>query len=166
MSLTQGPCPPLLSIAYGSLGFLTSIEPADAKAAIEAVLAGNKESVNITARSRVEVSVFRAGCEEPEVTVLGLNELIVERGPSPYMTALDAFLDGDYLTVVQADGILVATPTGSTAYSLSAGGSILFPTIPAILFTPICPHSLSFRPLLLPDSSCITLQVPSTSRGE
>ena len=165
-SMFQGPCPPVLSIAHGSLGFLTAWEPSEARKAIEGVLDGWREPCDFTPRSRIAVAIYRDGSDVPEATMYGLNELIVERGPSPYMTALDTYLDGEYLTCVQADGILLATPTGSTAYSLSAGGSILFPTVPALLFTPICPHSLSFRPTMFPDSSVITLKVPDTARGE
>lgn len=164
-SLFQGPCPPIIPVAHGSLGFLTAIEPSEVHCIIDCVLNGVKMPFDFTPRSRLCVTLYRGTTSAPEATFLGLNELIVERGPSPYMTALDTYLDGEYLTVVQADGILCATPTGSTAYSLSAGGSILFPTVPALLFTPICPHTLSFRPVMFPDSSVITLQVPSTARG-
>lgn len=94
-----------------------------------------------------------------------LNELSIDRGTSPYMAAVDAFVDGEHLTTVYADGILIATPTGSTAYSLAAGGSIMLPSTPGICFTPICPHSLSFRPLILPDSALIRLVVPATARA-
>ena len=164
-SLFQGPCPPLLSVAFGSLGFLTAVEPAHARAAISALLLGHEEPVEFAPRSRIRVTIQRAGSDVPETVMFGLNELVVDRGSSPYMTALDAFLDDEYLTVVQADGVLVATPTGSTAYSLSAGGSILFPTVPALLLTPICPHSLSFRPIMFPDSSTLKLVVPTSARG-
>lgn len=165
-SLFQGSCPPLVSIAFGSLGFLTAVNPTDGRAVLEAVLSEGREGFEFTPRSRVRVDVYRDGASSPEHSLQGLNELIVDRGSSPYMTALDAFIDDEYLTTVQADGILCATPTGSTAYSLSAGGSILFPTVPALLFTPICPHSLSFRPVMFPDSSVITLSVPKTARCE
>ena len=80
------------------------------------------------------------------------------------MTMIDAYVNGAFLTTVQADGIIIATPTGSTAYSLSAGGPIVAPSVPCILFTPVCPHTLSFRPLIFPDSSIIRLQVPDDAR--
>lgn len=69
------------------------------------------------------------------------------------------YVDGNFLTLVQADGVIVSTPTGSTAYNMSAGGSIVHTGVRAVLVTPICPHSLSFRPVLLPDNSVITLRV-------
>lgn len=94
-----------------------------------------------------------------------LNDLVVDRGPSPYVSLLELFGDEHHMTTVQADGLCVATPTGSTAYSLSAGGSLVHPEIPAMLITPICPHTLSFRPMLLPDSMELRICVPYNSRS-
>ncbi|KAK9900233.1 hypothetical protein P389DRAFT_9662 [Cystobasidium minutum MCA 4210] len=94
-----------------------------------------------------------------------LNDLVVDRGPSPYVSLLELFGDEHHLTTVQADGLCVATPTGSTAYSLSAGGSLVHPEIPTLLITPICPHTLSFRPMLLPDSMELRIAVPYNSRS-
>ncbi|KAH9945700.1 ATP-NAD kinase-like domain-containing protein [Amylocystis lapponica] len=94
-----------------------------------------------------------------------LNDLVVDRGPSPYVSLLELFGDEHHLTTVQADGLTISTPTGSTAYSLSAGGSLVHPEIPAILITPICPHTLSFRPMLLPDSMELRICVPFNSRS-
>ncbi|KAI5123867.1 hypothetical protein M0805_005684 [Coniferiporia weirii] len=94
-----------------------------------------------------------------------LNDLVVDRGPSPYMSLLELFGDEHHMTTVQADGLTVSTPTGSTAYSLSAGGSLVHPEIPAILISPICPHTLSFRPMLLPDSMELRICVPFNSRS-
>ncbi|KAF5370614.1 hypothetical protein D9758_002090 [Tetrapyrgos nigripes] len=94
-----------------------------------------------------------------------LNDLVVDRGPSPYVSLLELFGDEHHMTTVQADGLTVSTPTGSTAYSLSAGGSLVHPEIPALLITPICPHTLSFRPMLLPDSMELRICVPYNSRS-
>lgn len=94
-----------------------------------------------------------------------LNELVVDRGPSPFLTNLDCYCSDTKITTVQADGLLVATPTGSTAYSMSAGGSIVHPSISCILLTPICPHSLSFRPVILPDSTQLKIRVPEDARS-
>ncbi|KAJ9104471.1 hypothetical protein QFC21_001966 [Naganishia friedmannii] len=101
----------------------------------------------------------------PVETFEVLNDLVVDRGPSPYVSLLELFGDDHHLTTVQADGLCIATPTGSTAYSLSAGGSLVHPGIPAILISPICPHTLSFRPMLLPDSMEVRVCVPYNSRS-
>lgn len=94
-----------------------------------------------------------------------LNEVVIDRGPSPYVSNLELFGDDTLLTVIQADGCIFSTPTGSTAYSLSAGGSLCDPSIPAILLTPICPHTLSFRPMLLNDTISLRVAVPRGSRA-
>ncbi|KAJ2083105.1 hypothetical protein H4R24_001080 [Coemansia sp. RSA 988] len=94
-----------------------------------------------------------------------MNEMVVDRGPSPYLSQIELYGDGNHLTTVEADGLCLATPTGSTAYSLAAGGSLVHPEIPAILVTPICPHTLSFRPMLLPDSMVLRVVVPPDSRN-
>ncbi|CAE7086341.1 unnamed protein product [Rhizoctonia solani] len=101
----------------------------------------------------------------PVETFEVLNDLVIDRGPSPYVSMLELFGDEHHMTTVQGDGLTVSTPTGSTAYSLSAGGSLVHPEIPAILITPICPHTLSFRPMLLPDSMELRVCVPYNSRS-
>jgi len=78
--------------------------------------------------------------------------VVLDRGLSPFLTNLDLYIDGKYITTVQGDGLIVSTPTGSTAYSVAAGASMVHPSVSAILVTPICPHSLSFRPIVLPAS--------------
>ncbi|KAJ2524716.1 hypothetical protein GGI11_000610 [Coemansia sp. RSA 2049] len=94
-----------------------------------------------------------------------MNEVVVDRGPSPYLSQLELYGDGNHLTTVEADGLCLATPTGSTAYSLAAGGSLVHPEIPAILVTPICAHTLSFRPMLLPDTMVLRVVLPPDSRN-
>ncbi|KAF2716951.1 ATP-NAD kinase [Polychaeton citri CBS 116435] len=94
-----------------------------------------------------------------------LNELVIDRGPSSYISSLDLYANDSLLTRISADGIILSTPTGSTAYSLSAGGSLVHPDIPAILLTPICPHTLSFRPMLLNDDMALKVSVPASGRG-
>ncbi|KAJ3112957.1 hypothetical protein HDU96_003958 [Phlyctochytrium bullatum] len=101
----------------------------------------------------------------PTETFQIINDLVVDRGPSAFMSQLEVYVDDRHLTTVQADGLVISTPTGSTAYSLSAGGSITHPEVPSILVTPICPHTLSFRPMLLPDSIELRIQVPRDSRS-
>ena len=94
-----------------------------------------------------------------------LNEVVVDRGSSPYLAALECFCDDVHLTTVQADGIIFATPTGSTAYSMAAGGSVVHPAVPCILVTPICPHVLSFRSMVFPDHVILRCYVPDDARS-
>jgi len=94
-----------------------------------------------------------------------MNEVALHRGSSPHLNTIDVFVDGQHLTEAVSDGLIVSTPTGSTAYSLSAGGPIVHPSLSAIVLTPICPRSLSFRPLVFPSSSLITLRIGDRSRA-
>jgi NAD+ kinase len=102
--------------------------------------------------------VFRGdNLEKSEALVINdfhvLNEVVIDRGPSPYSLSLDLYVDGNKFTSILGDGIIISTPTGSTAYNLSAGGSIVQANLDVICVTPLAPHSLSFRPLILPASS-------------
>jgi NAD+ kinase len=175
-SLFPHAMPPVIALAFGSLGFTTSHSLSSFQNLITKIMSGaasgshfTSEPIPLSTRMRLRVDVFRAGSDPkrdaPEVTHVVFNELLLERGPSPYMASLDAFIDDELLTTVQADGLIIATQTGSTAYSLSAGGSILSPNTASILFTPICPHTLSFRPLLFPDSAVVRLEVPASARA-
>ncbi|KAF3222149.1 hypothetical protein TWF191_006910 [Orbilia oligospora] len=101
---------------------------------------------------------------KPEKSFSVLNELVVDRGPNATLSSTELFGDDEHLTSVQADGICIATPTGSTAYSLAAGGSLSHPDNPVMLVSPICAHSLSFRPIILPDSMVIRVAVPYDAR--
>jgi NAD+ kinase len=94
-----------------------------------------------------------------------LNEVVVDRGSSSFLTNITVYERDTFLTRVQADGLMIATPTGSTAYSAAAGGSMVHPNVPAILFTPICPHSLNFRPIVLPDYAELELYVGDDARS-
>lgn len=152
--------PPVISFNLGSLGFLTPFEFEDFRTEITEVLKGN---CNLSLRMRLTCGIIRRGYVEHEFQVL--NEVVVDRGASPYLSNLDCFCDGKYITTVQADGIIMSTPTGSTAYSMSAGGSMVHPSVPAILFTPICPHSLSFRPIVFPDSAQLRIEISEDARS-
>ncbi|KAJ7209550.1 NAD+ kinase [Mycena pura] len=129
--------------------------------ALESGWSGVPEDAKAIAKDK-EIMCFSTRAVE---TFEVLNDLVVDRGPSPYVSQLELFGDDHHMTTVQADGLTVSTPTGSTAYSLSAGGSLVHPEIPAILITPICPHTLSFRPMLLPDSMELRICVPFNSRS-
>jgi NAD+ kinase len=165
--LFQGIVPPILSFSLGSLGFLTNFEYDKFKEQLNKVM--GEDGMRVSMRMRFTCTVYRGGVsgkdmEEAEQFEV-LNELVIDRGPSPYVSNLELYGDNELLTVVQADGCIFATPTGSTAYSLSAGGSLVHPDIPAILLTPICPHTLSFRPMVLSDSLLLRVSIPRNSRA-
>ncbi|KAH9866091.1 hypothetical protein J1614_008655 [Plenodomus biglobosus] len=169
--LFQRIVPPILSFSLGSLGFLTNFQFAQHQSALNKIMCETGMRVNL--RMRFTCTVYRyqknaapgspSHIEAEQFEVL--NELVIDRGPSPYVSNLELYGDNNLLTVVQADGVIFSTPTGSTAYSLSAGGSLVHPDIPAILLTPICPHTLSFRPMLLNDSMLLRIAVPIRSRA-
>ncbi|KAI0019571.1 ATP-NAD kinase-like domain-containing protein [Xylariomycetidae sp. FL0641] len=165
--LFQRVVPPVLSFSLGSLGFLTSFEFEKYKQHLNRVMGDDGMRVNL--RMRFTCTVYRKGAsgqemEEGEQFEV-LNELVIDRGPSPYVSNLELYGDNELLTVVQADGCIFSTPTGSTAYSLSAGGSLVAPELPAILLTPICPHTLSFRPMVLSDTMLLRVSIPRNSRA-
>ncbi|PVI04714.1 ATP-NAD kinase [Periconia macrospinosa] len=169
--LFQRIVPPILSFSLGSLGFLTNFQFDEYRPALSKIMDDTGMRVNL--RMRFTCTVYRyqkhasngapqhIEAEQFEV----LNELVIDRGPSPYVSQLELYGDNNLLTIVQADGCIFSTPTGSTAYSLSAGGSLVHPDIPAISLTPICPHTLSFRPMLLNDSMLLRVAVPRNSRA-
>jgi len=116
----------------------------------------------VSLRMRLECSVTnREGIVRARFNVL--NEVTIDRGSSPYLANLECYCDDVHLTTVQADGIIFATPTGSTAYSMAAGGSVVHPSVPAICVTPICPHVLSFRSMVFPDHVVLKCYVPGKS---
>ena len=165
--LFQGIVPPILSFSLGSLGFLTNFEYDKFKDQLNKVM--GEEGMRVSMRMRFTCTVYKAGLngQDPDESEQFevLNELVIDRGPSPYVSNLELYGDNELLTVVQADGCIFATPTGSTAYSLSAGGSLVHPDIPAILLTPICPHTLSFRPMVLSDTMLLRVSIPRNSRA-
>jgi NAD kinase len=117
-------------------------------------------------RMRLFCRVYRGDAPNVPISIQQpLNELLVDRGSSAFLSSLELWIDGQLVTNVQADGLIVATPSGSSAYSLSAGGPLVAPSVCALLVTPICPHSLSFRPLLLPDCSRIKIRMPDGARA-
>jgi NAD+ kinase len=161
-TLFQNSMPPVMAFSLGSLGFLTPFRVRKYKQSISGVL----NQCKVTLRSRLFCVIVKVVDGKEQVTRRTvLNEVVVDRGYSPYLSNLECFCDNVPITNIQADGIIVSSTTGSTAYSLSAGGSMVHPQMPAILFTPICPHSLSFRPLIFPDSVELKIQVPDDSRS-
>ncbi|KAH8602694.1 NAD kinase associated with ferric reductase, partial [Bisporella sp. PMI_857] len=165
--LFQRIVPPILSFSLGSLGFLTNFKYDQFKESLNKVM--GEEGMRVNLRMRFTCTVYRDGAEGNEMDEAEqyevLNELVIDRGPSSYISNLELYGDNELLTVVQADGCIFSTPTGSTAYSLSAGGSLVHPDIPAILLTPICPHTLSFRPMILSDTLLLRVSIPRNSRA-
>ncbi|CDK28593.1 unnamed protein product [Kuraishia capsulata CBS 1993] len=160
-TLFQRVVPPVMSFSLGSLGFLTNFKFEDFRKLLHnAVVKGVRTNLRMRFTCRVHAANGKLLCEQQV-----LNELTVDRGPSPWVSMLELYGDNSLLTVAQADGLIIATPTGSTAYSLSAGGSLVHPSVSAISVTPICPHTLSFRPILLPDSMVLKVKVPLRSRS-
>ncbi|MCJ1249336.1 NADH kinase pos5 [Trapelia coarctata] len=102
---------------------------------------------------------------QPINTIHALNEVLLHRGADPHLAIISVLVNGRFLTEAVGDGMIISTPTGSTAYSLSAGGSIIHPLVPSLLLTPICPRSLSFRPLVLPANVEIVLRLSEKNRG-
>ncbi|KAL8231049.1 hypothetical protein R6Q57_000827 [Mikania cordata] len=163
-NLFRGAVPPVVSFNLGSLGFLTSHAFEDYKQDLKRVIHGNNtlEGVYITLRMRLRCEIFRNGKAMPGKLFDVLNEVVVDRGSNPYLSKVECYEHDRLITKVQGDGVIVATPTGSTAYSTAAGGSMVHPNVPCMLFTPICPHSLSFRPVILPDSARLELKASQT----
>ncbi|VAH93630.1 unnamed protein product [Triticum turgidum subsp. durum] len=158
--------PPVVSFNLGSLGFLTSHIFEGFRQDMRAVIHGNNTlGVYITLRMRLRCVIFRNGKAMPGKVFDVLNEVVVDRGSNPYLSKIECYEHNHLITKVQGDGVIVATPTGSTAYSTAAGGSMVHPNVPCMLFTPICPHSLSFRPVILPDSARLELKIPDDARS-
>jgi NAD+ kinase len=134
---------PILGINLGRVGFLTEVGPEDAVAALDRVLAG---AATVVERQRIAARVVRAG-QEIHAGV-ALNDAVITKGSAlARMIELDVRVDGEHIALFRSDGLIVATPTGSTAYNLSAGGPVVEPTVEALVINPICPHILSLRPL-------------------
>ncbi|XP_028119069.1 NAD kinase 2, chloroplastic-like isoform X1 [Camellia sinensis] len=166
-NLFRGAVPPVVSFNLGSLGFLTSHKFEDYRQDLRHVIRGNNtlDGVYITLRMRLRCEIFRNGEAMPGKVFDVLNEVVVDRGSNPYISKIECYDHDCLITRVQGDGVIVATPTGSTAYSTAAGGSMVHPNVPCMLFTPICPHSLSFRPVILPDSARLELKIPEDARS-
>lgn len=153
--------PPVVPFAMGSLGFLTSHRIEDMEKTLSDVCLGD---FAISMRSRLVAKVVTAEGVHSKWRYV-LNEVLIDRGPKPVMVELNIGVDGYHVTKVAADGVILSSPTGSTAYSLAAGGSMVHPGVPAMLVTPICPHTLSFRPVVLPDSVVVTISCPTQARN-
>lgn len=147
---------PLLGINRGRLGFLTDISPDEIEARVMPVLNGEYKQ---TRRFMLETSVTRDG--QQIGTGTALNDIVLHPGMSVRMMTFELYVDGEFVYSQRSDGLIVATPTGSTAYALSAGGPLLFPELDAIVVVPLNPHTLSSRPIALHGDAQIELRVSS-----
>ncbi|EFN53556.1 hypothetical protein CHLNCDRAFT_136701 [Chlorella variabilis] len=161
----DAPLPPVISFAMGTLGFLTPFNASMSRTVLSRLLwpPWQGEPVFCTLRSRKQCEVHWGGQLQRVHHVL--NECLIDRGASPAMVQLECFVDGSHITTAQADGLIIATPSGSTAYSMSAGGPMVAPSVPCTLITPVAPHSLSFRPVVVPEHSVIEVHLPQSSRS-
>jgi len=141
---------PLFAVNLGGLGFLTAITVEDVFPELERALRGEHR---IAKRRKMHVEVLRDG--NVLAAFDALNDAVINKVSIARMIDLDTHVDEQFVCAYKADGLIISTPTGSTAYSLSAGGPIVFPAVPALLITPICPHMLTNRPLVVPDTSVI-----------
>jgi NAD+ kinase len=149
---------PIFPVNLGGLGFLTSFTLEELYPALEDVLAGCAP-----VSERVLLLAERTHNESTLTRQRVLNEAVVHKGTLARMIDLELYIDGGFVCRYRADGLIVATPTGSTAYSMSAGGPIVHPAVESILVTPICPHTLNDRPIVVPDVSEIELRIEENS---
>ncbi|NTU42516.1 MAG: NAD(+) kinase [Nitrospirales bacterium] len=149
---------PILGINLGGLGFITEVNREEIFDAVEKLLAG---SCSMEERIMLTTHIHRHGEMISDYVVL--NDIVINKGALARIIELETSVNGSYVTSFRADGLIIATPTGSTAYSLSAGGPILYPTLNSILITPICPHTLTNRPIVLPDDMSIEIVLKSES---
>ncbi len=144
---------PILGVKFGGLGFLVEIGPEELYSALEAILAGRYE---VQKRMVLEARLRNA----PEAaTLYALNDFVIDKAGQMRLVRLKVMIDDEYLNTYISDGLIVATPTGSTAYSLAAGGPIMPPEMKAMVITPICPHSLNARPVVIPDEKTVMVEI-------
>lgn len=136
---------PILGVNLGSLGFLAEVTLDELFPVLEEVLNGD---LKVNEREMLSTHIHRKGERVAEYSVL--NDVVINKGALARIIELETFIDGKYVNTYRADGLIIATPTGSTAYSMAAGGPIIYPTINAIIITPICPFTLTHRPIVVP----------------
>jgi NAD+ kinase len=152
---------PILGVNLGGLGFLTEIPVKRLYPAMEMMLKGELEAES---RLMLETKVLREGKEACRFMVL--NDVVINKGALARIINLDVYINEQFLTTFKADGLIVSTPTGSTAYNLSAGGPVLYPTMASYILTPICPFTLTNRPIILTDSHTVCIRLTKESEEE
>eukprot|EP00794_Sanderia_malayensis_P015212 gene15212-16783_t len=162
-SLFQKGCPPILSFHLGTFGFLMPFQFNDFKKVFKQTL--EDESVGVILRNRLRCLIIdNEEKDHMEFECLALNELVVDRGSSVHMLNLDITCSGNPLTTLISDGLIISTPTGSSAYAAAAGASMVHPAVPGIVIAPICPQSLSFRPIVVPAGIELKVHLSSDSK--
>jgi NAD+ kinase len=152
---------PILGVNFGSLGFLTEATLPELDTALEAAIAGR---ARVEPRMMLRATTLRRGEELPQR--LALNDVVITKAAAARMTDLSVWVGDEFVTRVKADGLIVATPTGSTAYNLAAGGPIVQPVVDALVLTPIAPHMLTNRPIVIPATSRVRVQPQMHARDE
>lgn len=154
--LLRGRQVPILGINLGSLGFLTEVPVVDAFATFEATLNGQVET-----DSRMKLSCRLVRNDKPIVDDEVLNDVVISKSAMARIADHEIFFDGAFVATYKSDGVIFSTPTGSTAYNLSAGGPIVHPSIDCVIVTPICPHALTQRPIVVPGDQVIRVKLVS-----
>jgi len=149
---------PIMGVKFGEVGFLAETTEEDLFSAAKAIL---ENAFTTTPRMRLLINVIRK--DTPIIQETVLNDVVINKGALARLASIQTSIDDHYLTTYRADGLVIATPTGSTAYSLAAGGPIVHPAVPAIIMAPICPFTLTNRPLVLSDTVCIKLRLAKKS---
>jgi NAD+ kinase len=152
---------PILAVNMGDFGFITEVSRAELIDTLEKYLAG---TLGFSERLMLKVSIGREGREV--ASYLGLNDAVISTNGISRMIRLKVFLSDTYVGRYRADGVIVATPTGSTAYSMAAGGPILYPEMEAFILTPICPFTLSNRPTVVPSTEFLRIEVEQTQKAD
>jgi NAD+ kinase len=150
---------PILGVNLGGLGFLTEITLDELYRVLERII---QDDFEINEREVLDTAVIRKGKRIAEFTVL--NDVVINKGALARIIDLETTINGEYLSTFRSDGLIISTPTGSTAYNLSAGGPIVYPSLHTIIITPICPHTLTIRPIIIPDD--VKIRALLKSRNE
>ena len=147
---------PIMGVNLGGLGFLTETSVEEFAATLEKVLEGN---FGISKRIMLDVAVKRGGDTIFEITIL--NDAVITKDALARIIDIETYVNEEYLTTYKADGLIVSTPTGATGYSMAAGGPLIYPSLTNLIVTPICPHTLTNRPIILPESVVIRAALKS-----
>jgi NAD+ kinase len=158
--LVEGRPTPILGVNMGGLGFLTEVTPDGIYKALESIFAG---AYTVEERLMLRARISRHGQQVGGATVL--NDVVVSKGTLTRMVQMEIQINSQFVTGLRGDGLIISTPTGSTAYSLSSGGPILNPSVHAVILTPICPHTLTNRPIVIPQDASVEVSIVSREEG-